>query len=86
MPEQDRRTGPSSEDDALEHLQIERVRDLLSVLPEDRRNVLLMRVVSDLTVEQVAEVIGRSAGAVKQLQRRGLLALREDASKGRVAL
>jgi RNA polymerase sigma-70 factor (ECF subfamily) len=35
-----------------------------------------MRLVADLSIEQVAVALGRSAGAVKQLQRRGLLALR----------
>ncbi len=72
----DARTAPSSEDEALGRLQTERVRRLLGGLPADQRDVLMMRIVGDLTVEQVAEVMGRSPGAVKQLQRRGLLALR----------
>jgi DNA-directed RNA polymerase specialized sigma24 family protein len=46
--------------------------------------VLLMCLVSDLTVEQVAAVLGRSPGAVKQLQRRALLALRTAIEKGSV--
>ena len=53
------------------------LRALLDQLPADQRDVLLMRVVADLSVEQTAAAIGRSAGAVKQLQRRGLIALRE---------
>lgn len=72
----DPRTSPSSEDAAMVRLQTERVHDLLSALPPDQRDVLALRVVSDLTVEQVAEALGKSQGAVKQLQRRGLLALR----------
>lgn len=72
----DERTGPSAEDEAVEALAEQEVRDLLATLPDDQRDVLLMRVVSDLTVEQVAGVLGRSSGAVKQLQRRALLALR----------
>jgi len=78
----DRRTAPSSEDDALASLQTERVRRLLDALVPDQRDVLVMRVLGDLTVDQVAEALGKSAGAVKQLQRRGLIALRralEDA-------
>ena len=86
VPEQDRRCAPSSEDEVLLRLNTARVRELLELLPEDQRDVLLMRVVNDLSVDQVAEAMGRSAGAVKQLQRRGLLALRDHAAQGRVTL
>jgi RNA polymerase sigma-70 factor (ECF subfamily) len=75
-PTQDPRTSRSSEDDALQGLQTERVQALLETLVPDQRDVLVMRVMGDLTVEQVAEALGKSSGAVKQLQRRGLLALR----------
>lgn len=83
-PRTDERSAPSSEDEALALLATDRVRELLAVLPDDQRDVLLMRVVSDLSVEQVAQAIDRSPGAVKQLQRRGLLALRAHAEQGRV--
>lgn len=82
----DERSAPSSEDEALGLLATDRVRELLAELPDDQRDVLLMRVVSDLSVEQVAQAMNRSAGAVKQLQRRGLLALRAHAAEGRVTL
>lgn len=85
-PRADDRSAPSSEEDALALLATERVRELLAVLPDDQRDVLLMRVVSDLTVEQVAKAMNRSVGAVKQLQRRGLLTLRAHAEAGRVTL
>lgn len=85
-PSADARAAPSSEDDALAVLATERVREVLAELPEDQRDVLLLRLVDDLTVEQVAAVIGRSSGAVKQLQRRGLLALRARLGDGRVPL
>lgn len=75
-PAQDPRQGRSSEDEALGRLATAHVTSLLATLPEDQRTVLLLRLVDDLTVEQVATVIGRSAGAVKQLQRRGLVTLR----------
>lgn len=85
-PRTDERSAPSSEDEALALLATDRVRELLAVLPDDQRDVLLMRVVSDLSVEQVAQAMNRSAGAVKQLQRRGLLELRAHAEEGRVTL
>ncbi len=77
----------SVEQDVLSALGTQRVHDLLSLLPEDQRDVLLLRLVADLTVEQVAQAIGRSAGAVKQLQRRGLVTLRARVlDEGRVPL
>ncbi len=45
-------------------------------LPADQRDVLLLRVVAELSVEQVAAVIGRPPEAVRQLQHRGLARLR----------
>ncbi len=85
-PQRDDRVSPSSEDEAFDQLAVERVRTLLGTLPADQRDVLLLRIISDLTVEQVAVAMGRSPGAVKQLQRRGLVTLRSQAREGRVPL
>lgn len=76
-PACDARHAPSAETVALDALAADRVRALLSALTADQREVLVLRLIGDLTVEQVALVVGRSAGAVKQLQRRGLVTLRE---------
>lgn len=79
--------GGDVEDDALVRVGAENVHRLCAHLPEDQRTVLLLRILADLTVEQVAEVMDRSAGAVKALQRRGLRTLRalvEEASPERV--
>lgn len=53
----------------------DRVHRIIGQLAPDQRDVLLLRIVADLTVEEVARVVGRSAGAVKALQRRGLAAV-----------
>lgn len=50
--------------------------DVLADLAPEQREVLTLRIVGDLTVEQVAEVLGKSPGAVKSLQHRGVAALR----------
>jgi RNA polymerase sigma factor (sigma-70 family) len=48
---------------------------VLDDLTTDQRSVLLLRVVGDLTVAEVAEVLGKRPGAVKQLQRRAVATL-----------
>lgn len=82
----DPRTGKSAEDAAHAALASARVIEVLAILPDDQREVLSLRVVADLSLEQVAEIMGRSAGAVKQLQRRGLLAIRQALAERRVTL
>ena len=81
-PERDGGAGPSAEVTALERLGEQRVRALLALLSEGQRDVLLLRVVGDLTVEQTAQALGRTPGAVKQLQRRGLLVLQQHLAEG----
>ena len=78
--------GGDAEDDALARVGAETVHRLCGGLPADQRSVLLLRILADLTVEQVAEVLDRSVGSVKALQRRGLRTLRaqlerEDAAE-----
>lgn len=70
-----------AEDDALHSLEEQRVRALLDDLTADQRDVLLLRLLSDLTVEQVGAVIGKSPGAVKALQARGLEQIRRQISR-----
>ena len=82
------RAGGDTEDDALVRLGTDDVHRLCGLLPADQRAVLLLRILADLTVEQVAQVLGRSVGSVKALQRRGLASLRtalENGSPERVA-
>lgn len=74
--EDDHRVSASAEDEALAAVGAERVRQVLAALTPEQREVLTLRIVADLTVEQVAEVIGKRPGAVKALQRRALAAVR----------
>jgi RNA polymerase sigma-70 factor (ECF subfamily) len=68
--------GGDVEDEAIERLGSARVVAALDRLATDQRAVLLLRIIGDLTIEQIAEVLGKRPGAVKALQRRGLAALR----------
>jgi RNA polymerase sigma-70 factor (ECF subfamily) len=80
-PVRDTRRSTSAEDDALTLGSAERAQQLLARLPEDQRTVLSLRIIADLSLEEVAAAIGRSQGAVKQLQRRALIALKSEISR-----
>jgi RNA polymerase sigma factor (sigma-70 family) len=64
------------EEDAFAVLAHDHVRELVSVLSPDQRDVVLLRVVADLSVDDVARLLGKRTGAVKALQHRALAALR----------
>ena len=51
---------------------------LVDGLPEDQRRVITMRFAEEKSVREIAEALGRSEGAVKQLQFRGLQNLHEQ--------
>lgn len=72
----DLRTIASAEDEAIGATSTQRLLELMAQLPDDQRDVIALRFVSDLALEDVATILDRSVGAVKQLQRRGLIALR----------
>lgn len=55
----------------------------LGSLTDDQREVVLLRVVADLSLEDTARVLGRSVGSVKALQHRAFSALRARLSDGR---
>jgi RNA polymerase sigma-70 factor (ECF subfamily) len=68
--------GGDVEDEAINHLRSEWVTDALAQLSPDQQTVVTLRIVGDLSVEQVAVVTGKPVGAVKALQRRGIATLR----------
>lgn len=76
------RTTESAEDSALRRFEEQRVRELLATLPRDQRDVLTLRLVGDLTIVQIADLLGRSVGATKALQRRGLNRMRALVAQG----
>jgi RNA polymerase sigma factor (sigma-70 family) len=68
--------GGDVEEEALQRLSVERVRHVCEELAPDQRDVLLLRMVSGLSIEQVAEALGKSPTAIKALQRRAVGAVR----------
>jgi len=72
--------GSDVESYVLANLAHERVDELLSVLSPDQRDVLMLRVVADLSVADTAAILGKSLEAVKALQHRALATLRRSIS------
>lgn len=70
--------GGDVEEEALTAFGSAAVQQMCADLPADQRTVLLLRILADLTVEQVASAMGRSESAVKGLQRRALATLRSE--------
>lgn len=75
--EHDPRQVSSAEDDALERQFPGHLRQLLHQLTPDQREVLLLRVLGDLSPEEVADVSGRGVAATKSLLRRAAETLRD---------
>lgn len=71
----DRPATDDVEQTVVARLGAEQVRALCERLSDDQRDVLLMRLLGRMTIDDIAEVMARSPGAVKALQRRGLLAI-----------
>jgi RNA polymerase sigma-70 factor (ECF subfamily) len=71
---------------ALERIGDERIQEVLEALSPEQRAVLLLRIVADLSLEQVAAALDKKVGAIKQLQRRGLAAVKRELAKKRVTL
>ena len=54
----------------------ERVQAVLAGLAPDQRDVVLLRIVADLSIEETATALGKRPGAVKSLQHRAMRTLR----------
>jgi RNA polymerase sigma-70 factor (ECF subfamily) len=70
VPEQE--ATHTTDADALDAVGTDRVRALLDQLSADQRDVLLLRLIAGLTIDEIAQLLGKTVGSTKQLQRRGL--------------
>jgi RNA polymerase sigma-70 factor (ECF subfamily) len=62
----------AAEQVAMDNMATESAMALLSKLPEQQAEVIFLRVVAGLDTEAVAEILGRSPGAVRVAAHRGL--------------
>ncbi|MFD1050594.1 sigma factor-like helix-turn-helix DNA-binding protein, partial [Kibdelosporangium lantanae] len=57
-----------------------RMKQLLDVLPDKQREIVVLRVVVGLSAEETAEAVGSTPGAVRVAQHRALQRLRKTLS------
>lgn len=58
-------------------LEMERVHSVLPRLKRDYQDVIILRFIEELSIEETADALGKSAGSVKVLQHRAMKKLRE---------
>jgi RNA polymerase sigma-70 factor (ECF subfamily) len=75
MPEDVHLEAGNVEDEAVNELVTGELLEVFGALTDDQRDVLALRMIGGLTLEQTAHVLGKSSGAVKALQRRALAAV-----------
>jgi RNA polymerase sigma-70 factor (ECF subfamily) len=76
--------NPSSDELLSHHIDIDDVEQcaklfrLVTTLPDDQRRVIEMRFAQEKSIREISKELGRTGGAVKQLQFRGLETLRDQ--------
>jgi len=70
-----------AERDAMSILGTKEALDLIATLPPAQAEVVLLRVVADLPVDRVAEIVGKRPTAVRALQHRAVVGLARRVSK-----
>lgn len=66
------------EQEAEERLAEQRIRSLIETLSPGQRDVLLLRILGDLSVPEIGGVLGKRPAAIKALQRRGYRTLKDQ--------
>jgi RNA polymerase sigma factor (sigma-70 family) len=69
--------GGNVENEALTNLVTEELAEIFQHLTEGQRDVLALRMIGGLTLEETARAMGKRVGAVKALQRRALETLHQ---------
>ncbi len=70
--------APSAESEAMERLSTEQALAMVASLPSDQAELVALRVIAGLDVAAVAQIVGKSPGAVRVSVHRGLRALSRD--------
>ena len=68
--------GGDVEEEVMANLETAWMREIFDSLTDEQQQVLSLRIVADLSLEDTAAVMGKRVGAIKALQRRALTAVR----------
>ncbi len=79
---EERLTAPDTADVALEWAATRAVLVLVSALPKDQAEIIVLRVVAGLDTHQVARIVGKRPGAVRVAAHRGLRLAGRDGGPG----
>ncbi|MEE9243512.1 MAG: sigma-70 family RNA polymerase sigma factor [Mycobacterium sp.] len=75
----ERSTGEAGPEQlAIDSEQSARMKELLQILPEKQREILVLRVVVGMSAEETADAVGSTAGAVRVAQHRALARLKSE--------
>lgn len=78
-------SGGDVEEEGLRAVAMVELQAVLDSLTDQQKDVLTLRVIGDLSLEQTAEVMGKRVGAVKALQRRALASVKTRLETGGVS-
>lgn len=88
LPDADERPAPDADPAGMVAVadELREVRRTVARMPDDRRQVILLRFVDDLSTKEIAQVLDRSPGAVRVLLHRALreLAARLERDRGEI--
>jgi len=76
-----RSSPPTPEDEVLSLVSNAMLLEAVNALPEEQRDCILMRFMQGLSIAQTAAALGRSEGAVKQLQLRAVRRLAKNVTE-----
>jgi RNA polymerase sigma-70 factor, ECF subfamily len=77
--------GPGPEETVVAFIEAERARALLARLPDNQRELLVLRVLTGMSAEETGHALGMSPGAVRVAQHRALARLRAIAREEWIA-
>ncbi|MGH2922446.1 MAG: RNA polymerase sigma factor [Solirubrobacterales bacterium] len=86
VPEPSSAGAADAADEAIARIGAAELERVLETLTPEQRAVVLLRVIGDLSIGQVAKALGKRTGAIKQLQRRGLEAVKRELGRLGVTL
>jgi RNA polymerase sigma-70 factor (ECF subfamily) len=81
LPPEGTSTQPGPADDVLAMVSTETLMRAVNSLPAEQRDTILMRFIQELSIAETAVVLGKSEGAVKQLQLRAVRRLAKMVSE-----